>query len=243
MDIKGKVVIVTGASSGIGLAAAKLLTSRGAKVALAARSKDKLTKLAAELPDSLAVPTDMTKPDQIKAMVKTVQERYGRVDVLVNNAGQGYDAAIPDITVKTLQELFNLDFIGPLLAIQQVIPLMRNQGGGAIVNISSGLALMHLPNMSAYAAIKAALAHFSLSARSELKKSQISVSVVYPYITDTAFEANTIKEGRQQAWGDGNGDHQPPPADSAELVAQLIADCLKTGQAEAFAHDWMKSKA
>jgi short-subunit dehydrogenase len=237
MDIKDKVIIVTGASSGIGLAAAKFLTSQGAKVALAARSADKLSQLSKQLAGSLAVPTDMTKPEQISALVKTVQDHYGKIDVLVNNAGQGYDAPIADITEPTLQALFNLDFVGPLLAMQRVIPLMKAQGGGAIVNISSGLALMHLPNMSAYAAVKAALAHLSLTAREELKKDKISVSVVYPYITDTDFEKNTIKEGHSD-WS-SNGSYEPPKSDSAEHVAELIADCIKSGQAEAFAHPWM----
>ncbi len=91
MNVKDKVVIVTGASSGIGLATAKLLAKHGAKVALVARSKEKLEKLSKELLHSLAVPTDMTDEKQVRKMVKDVLNNYGRIDILINNAGVGYD--------------------------------------------------------------------------------------------------------------------------------------------------------
>jgi short-subunit dehydrogenase len=99
---------------------------------------------------------------------------------------------------------------------------------------------MHLPDMGAYAAVKAALAHLSLTAREELKQSNINVSVVYPYITLTDFEKNTIKEPATAGKSNG-GDYEPPQADTAEFIAQKIVDCIKTGEAEIFAHDWMMS--
>lgn len=91
MEVEGKVVIVTGASSGIGLATAKLLTQKGAKVVLVSRSRDKLEKISQQLPYSFVVPADMSKPEDIKRMVKQVQNHFGRIDILVNDAGQGYD--------------------------------------------------------------------------------------------------------------------------------------------------------
>jgi short-subunit dehydrogenase len=116
---------------------------------------------------------------------------------------------------------------------------MKKQGGGVIINISSGTALMHLPNMGAYSAMKRALADISLTAREELKKDNIIVSVVYPYITLTDFEKNTIKdsslyENKEQ---ESTGRFSP---DSAEYIAQKILEGIESGEAEIFAHDWMK---
>jgi NADP-dependent 3-hydroxy acid dehydrogenase YdfG len=142
MNVQNKVIIITGASAGIGLATAKLLSKQGAKLAIVSRSKETLEKLSRELPDSLAVPTDMTKIPEIKKMIKKTKEHFGRIDVLINNAGQGYDARVENINIKTLHQVFDLDLVGPLVAMQQVIPIMRKQDGGLIVNISSGTALM-----------------------------------------------------------------------------------------------------
>src|SRR5207253_1933120 len=99
---------------------------------------------------------------------------------LINNAGQGYDAMIEKINSKTYHYIFDLDVVGPLIAMQEVIPLMHEQGGGAIVNISSGTALMSLPSMGAYSSLKRALVGLSLTANEELKNENISVSVVFP---------------------------------------------------------------
>jgi len=165
MNVKGKVAIVTGASSGIGLATAKLLSKNGAKVVLAARSKDKLIELSKTLLNSLVIQVDMTNDVQIKAMVGKTVEYFGQVDILINNAGRGYDASIVDTNINTFRDLFKLDVIGPLVAMQAVIPLMQKQGGGTIINISSGTALMALPNMAAYSSLKRALAGISLTAR------------------------------------------------------------------------------
>jgi short-subunit dehydrogenase len=237
MNVRDRVVIVTGASSGIGLATAKLLSKQGAKVALVSRSMEVLEKLSAELPNSIAIKADMTKIPEIKRMVDQTHEHFGRVDILINNAGQGYDAPVEKTDIDTFHYIFDLDVIGPLVAMQQVIPIMRKQGEGAIINISSGTALMYLPNMSAYSASKRALAGISLTAREELKTDNITVSVVYPYITLTEFEKNTIKATRENAEQIGNA---PFPPDSAEYAAQKILDGIENGEAEIFAHDWMK---
>jgi short-subunit dehydrogenase len=241
MNITNKVVIVTGASAGIGLATARLLSERGAQVALVARSRHKLETLSRELPGSLPVTADMSKPDEIKKMVRRVKEHYGRVDGLVNNAGQGYDALVQKIDTDTFQKIFALDLVGPLVAMQEVIPLMREQNGGAIVNVSSGTALMILPLSGPYASLKKALSHLSLIARQELAPSNISVSVVYPYITITDFELNTIKEGLdQEAESEEEGGGPPFPPDPPELVAEKILEALVNGEAEILLHDWMR---
>lgn len=239
MDLKQKIAIVTGASSGIGMATAKILSKNGAKVILVARSKEKLDKLSKELPESFVIKTDMTKENQIKEMVRLTYEHFKRIDILINNAGQGYDALVEEINTEIFRKIFELDVIGPLIAMQKVIPIMKKQGSGAIINISSGTALMYLPNMSAYSSLKRALAAISLTAAEELKKDNINVGVVYPYITLTDFEKNTIKETTEEFDVDNNDGPFHPP-DSAEYVAQKILEGIKSGKTEIYAHQWME---
>lgn len=233
MEVKDKVAIVTGASSGIGLSTAGLLSEKGVKVAIVARSKEKLEKLSEKLPNSLVVVADMTKEEDIKRMVKKVKEHFGRVDILVNNAGRGYDANVEEINPEDLEEIFKLDLLGPIIAMQQVIPIMRTQGGGVIINISSGTALMALPGMAGYSSMKRALVGISLTAREELKKDKISVGVVYPYITETDFEKNTIKAKDRGEW-------EMPKGDSAEYVAGKILEAIESERDETFAHEFME---
>lgn len=240
MILKGKVAIVTGASSGIGLATAKLLTQKGVKVALVARRADRLKHLSQKLPESLALTADMTKKTQIKRMVAQTAKYYGRVDILVNNAGIGYDAPLENIDIAKFRYLFELHAVGSLLAMQSVIPLMRKIGGGSIVNISSGTSLMYLPNMSAYSGIKRLLNALSLTSRQELQKDNIVVSVVYPFITLTDFEKNTLKDYPPKISDEEGEDRDLPPADPADYVATKILEAIITGKAEVYVHDWMK---
>ena len=115
----------------------------------------------------------MTKIDEIKSMVKAVQGHFGRIDILVNAAGQGYDTPVEKTDIEILHCIFDLDVVGPLVAMEEVIPIMRRQGGGAIVNVSSGTALMVLPNNGPYSGLKKALAHISLTAREELAATRL----------------------------------------------------------------------
>jgi short-subunit dehydrogenase len=232
MNIKDKVAIITGASSGIGLATAKLFAKQGAKLVLASRSKDKLEKLAEELGDAIAVQTDMTEIKSIKNMVAQALKHYGGIDILVNNAGRGYDSTVEEIEIDKLQYIFALTMIGPIVAMQQVIPIMRKQSGGAIVNISSGLAKMDIPEMSAYAGMKAALSKITVAAGLELEKDHISVSVIYPYITATNFEKNTLRSGMPAYSEEEEGNGGLPPADPPEKVAKAILKAIESGKAE-----------
>ena len=243
MNIKGKVAIVTGASGGIGLATAKILSSKGAKLALVARSKDKLDKLAQELPEAIAVTADISKVEDVKNMVKQAYEHFGRIDILVNDAGRGYDVPVEKTDIEIFHYLFDLDVVGPVAAMKEVIPLMRRQGGGTIVNVSSGTALMHLPDNGPYSALKRALAQISLTARIELAKDNIVVSVVYPYITLTDFEKNTIKDASLQRQEEESPEAREAfkRADQPEYTAQRIVEGIESGAAEIFGHDWMKS--
>jgi short-subunit dehydrogenase len=242
MKIKDKVAIVTGASSGIGLATARLLTKRGAKIALVARSLARLKQISKELPGSIPIRADMTRATDVRAMVRKVKNHFGRIDVLVNNAGQGYDATVEKIDIGTFRDHFELNTVGPLVAMQSVIPIMRKQKGGVIVNVSSGLALMLLPGMSAYASVKRALGTISLTAREELKDDHIHISVVYPYITATEFEKNTIRgaEDNQGEWEEGE-ESDLPPADPPEHIAVKILEAIENNEPEVFAHEWMRN--
>lgn len=245
MNVQGKVAIVTGASSGIGLATARLLSEKGTKLALAARSGDKLKQIAHELPNAIAIPTDMTKIDEINRMVQQTMQHFRRIDILVNNAGQGYDAPIEQIDPEVFRGIFDLDVVGPVVAMQQVIPIMRKQGEGIIINVSSGLAFMYLPGMSAYGALKRALVNISLTANEELKNDNIKVTVVYPYITLTDFEKNTIRAAQTQneeaeAKQEEEEGGAPFNPDTAEHVAEKILQAIETEQPEVYAHDWMQ---
>jgi NAD(P)-dependent dehydrogenase (short-subunit alcohol dehydrogenase family) len=127
MQIQDRIFIVTGASSGIGLSTAMALSERGAKVALLARSSDALQELAQELPGSLPVTVDMTRFDRVREAVGTVHQHYGRIHGLVNNAGRSYAASIEEIEPAVFDEIFHLNVLGPIIAMQAVIPLVRAQ--------------------------------------------------------------------------------------------------------------------
>jgi len=241
MVIQGSVVIVTGASSGIGLCTAKLLTQMGAKVALVARSTIALEELEAELEGSFAVTADMTDWEGIKAMVQDVYEHYGRIDGLVNNAGKAYEATIEQIEPDVFEEIFKLNVLGPVVAMQAVIPIMRAQGSGTIVNINSGTAFMKIPGYSVYSSSKRALIGISLTAREELAKDGIIVCQVYPGMTATNFGVNkAVAHPEKGATGSGPV-RDYSKGDAPELVADLIAKALAEGEAEYFVHERMRT--
>jgi short-subunit dehydrogenase len=241
VNIQNKAAIVTGASSGIGLATAKLLSSKGAKLALVSRSRAKLEHLSKELPEAVAIPADLSKSEAVQDMVRSAFEHLGRIDILVNDAGRGYDVPVANTDVDVFRYIFDLDVVAPVVAMKEVVPIMKKQGGGAIVNVSSGTALMYLPNNGPYSALKKALAHISITAREELKGDNIVVSVVYPYITLTSFEENTIKDASLQGIEESPEAREAfKRADSAEYAAQKIVEGIESGEAEIFAHDWMK---
>jgi short-subunit dehydrogenase len=236
MNIADKVVIITGASAGIGQAAARTFTRAGARVALVARSADKLAALAEELRQqghpALAVSADMRDPAAIRHMVDQVYQHYGQIDILVNNAGQAASGTVAEVSVENFQKIVELNVFGPVYAIQAVVPKMRQNGGGIIINVSSMVSKMRIPGLGAYAATKAALNMLSDTARGELAADHIRVITVYPRMTATDFGKNSLgnQEQRQQQRA---GAHAPTgPAqvvDSAEHVAGRI---LAAAQAE-----------
>ncbi len=236
MDVQNNVVIVTGASSGIGLELARILTKKGAKVALVSRSKDKLEELSSKLKDSIVIVCDMTNEADIKAMVKKVKNHFGRIDILINNAGRGYYAPLDKTNLETLNELYRLNLEGPIVAMMEVIPIMKEQKEGQIINISSGTALMYIPNMSIYSSLKRALVGISLTANEELKEHNIKVSVVYPTLTNTNFAKNLQRDESNSSFSG----RSMPEGDTAEFIAEKIVESINTNETEIFAHEWMK---
>ena len=229
MRIGGKVIVVTGASGGIGLATARLLGSSGAKVVLAARNEAALRSAAAKIPGSLAVRADLRRADDIHRLVERTIERFGRIDCLVNNAGQDFNAPVEAIDPDDFRSILELNLLGALQAMQAVIPIMRRQGSGAIVNVSSGTTKMILTGSAGYSSSKAALNHLSLVAREELAPSGIAVSLLYPYITATDLEENAIGADEQASEGPPPG---LPPADPPDKVAEAILSLIESGEAE-----------
>jgi NADP-dependent 3-hydroxy acid dehydrogenase YdfG len=234
--VEGKVIIVTGASMGIGLATAKLLAQHGAKVALAARSVEILNKLKEEIPGSFAVPTDMTNETDIKEMIHKVHQHFGRIDVLVNNAGQGMYSAIENVEIDAYRKIIELNVVGPLVAMQHVIPIMREQKEGHILNVSSMVSKNYYPMLGAYASTKYALNCLSLTARAELEGDNIIVNVMHPGLTATEFGKNAHRD-EAAAEAMSNMVKNMPEADSAEFIAERIMHAIESGRAEVLAHE------
>lgn len=226
MEVKGRAVIVTGASEGIGAATVRRLALEGARVALVARSTEKLERLAEELPGSFPYTADIRDADAVRKMIAAVKEHYGRVDALINNAGRGMHATpVEAIPIDKFRELFELNVVGPLVAMQTAIPIMREQGGGVIINISSRLSRMAIPGVGGYASTKYMLNGLTLTAREELAKDGIRVCLVLPGRTATRFQLNSMRVSADPR-------HSQPQGDTAELVAETILRTLRTEEAE-----------
>jgi NADP-dependent 3-hydroxy acid dehydrogenase YdfG len=223
IELTGRVVIVTGASSGIGEATARLLHQAGAVPVLAARRADRLQALSAELDGALAVPTDVTDPLQLRTLVKAAVERHGGVDGLVNNAGASYHERIEDVDPVAYLKLLNLNVVSVITATQAVLPALRARGGGRIVNVSSGSTRRPRPGIGAYAATKSAVNTLSTVSRAELADEGIVVSVVLPSITATEFGDGMFLDRTVTRPG-GMVPHSP------EYVGRVILRALRTGE-------------
>lgn len=194
MDIKGKVVIVTGASSGIGEATARKFGREGAKVVLAARRVDKLQSLAQEISgmgagaETLVVEADLSKLEDIKSLVMQTLEKFGRIDVLVNNAGFGRLDWLENLDpVKDIQAQIDVNVMGVIQTTRQVLPVMIKQRAGSIINMCSMAGLVGTPTYTIYAASKHAVHGFSEALRREVKPWGIDVSLIYPGGVVTEF--------------------------------------------------------
>jgi len=196
MKLEGKVAVITGASMGIGEAIAKLFLQEGAKVVLCSRDLAR-TKAAEQRigggANTLSVACDVSRRDQVDALVKTAMAKFGRIDIFVNNAGFGLNDAVAEMDMAEFRRMFDTNLFGAVECIQAVVPVMRQQGGGDIVNISSVSGHIATPYMSGYAATKHAMNAIGKAARMELLRHNINVLTVCPGYIATDFVKNMVK--------------------------------------------------
>jgi 3-oxoacyl-[acyl-carrier protein] reductase len=206
MRLAGQVAIVTGAGRGIGRATAVHLADEGAAVVLVARGQVDLDATAAEIvgrqtnaqqPAPLAIAGDVTDPAQVEALVARTLAAHGRIDILVNNAGFARQAEVDDITLADWQTALAVNTTGTFLCSQAVLPAMRRQGGGKIINVVSGAGKRGSRRRAAYSAAKFGVIGFSQSLQLEVKDAGIVVTCVCPGPVDTAMRsANNPGEDR-----------------------------------------------
>ncbi len=190
MQINGKVVLITGASEGIGAACAAAFRKRGARLALMARSADKLRQVAGA--DALAIPGDVTDPAARQQAVAATLKRFGTVDVLINNAGAGLYSPAFIAPIGEVRRMFELNFFSLLEMVQLVVPIMRKQKRGAIVNVGSIAGKMTLPWFTTYSATKYAVGALTDGLRMELKRDGIHAMTVCPGYVKTGFQSHVL---------------------------------------------------
>ena len=196
-NIEGKVVVITGASSGLGEATARLLSAQGASVVLGARRVDRLQALADELTGSggkaLAVTTDVTDCDQVKRLVDTAVQTYGRIDVMINNAGLMPQAPLERLKIDEWNRMIDVNIKGVLYGIAAALPHMQQQKSGHIINVSSVAGHKVGPGFAVYAATKHAVRALSEGLRQEVKPYNIRTTVISPGAVDTELP-NSVTE-------------------------------------------------
>jgi NADP-dependent 3-hydroxy acid dehydrogenase YdfG len=224
--IDGKVAIVTGASSGIGEATARELARAGAITVLAARREDRLMQLESEIKEmggrALAVPTDLTKTEQITNLVQTTQTKFGRIDILANIAGAAIYDWFEELSAEEIRNPFEVNVIGMAELIRQTIPYMKTQRSGLILNMSSYVSRIAVPPMEIYASTKYAVEGLTDGLRRSLMPWGITVVRVHPSsVTGTEF-AKHMRRG-------GTVKYMPVPIGriKRERMARYIVDLIE----------------
>jgi len=228
-----KVIVITGASSGIGAALARQLGAQGWALALAARREQELQRVASQSgPAALAIVTDVRLRPDVERLRDETLARFGRIDIWINNAGRGIGRKVADLTDADFDEMMAVNVKSALYGMQAVLPHFMQRGTGHIINVSSFLGRVPLASFrSAYNAAKAALNSLTANLRMDLKATHpgIQVSLVMPGIVDTDFARNAL-----------GGTPLPPPgarpmvAQAPEDVARLIAELIEHPQPELY---------
>ncbi|MAU44305.1 MAG: short-chain dehydrogenase [Yangia sp.] len=191
MRLAGKIAVVTGSASGIGHETAKLFAAEGAHVVVADRDADAAAKVALELAaDGAAgevVAVDVSQEDQVKALLDGVKSRHGRLDILVNNAGYGFAGTVADTSVEDWDALFAVNVRGVFLGCKHAVPIFAAQGGGIIVNTTSGGAIVGIANRAAYTASKGAVAALTRAMAIDHADDMIRVNCVAPGTIETPY--------------------------------------------------------
>ena len=225
-----KVVVITGASAGIGAELGKQLGAKGAKVVLSARRKPELDAVAAAIGrDALAVVTDVTRRGDVENLCKAALERFGRIDVWVNNAGRGISRGVADLTDDDLDAMWRDNMKSVVYGMQAVLPHFKSRNAGQIVNVSSGLSRAPLaPARAAYGAVKSAVNLLSASLRVELRATHpgIHVTVLLPGVVATEFGNNSL--------GGGVDNRKLPGAQPVEAAVAAIVDVIENPKPEAY---------
>lgn len=223
MELDGKIVVVTGASMGLGEAISKRFAAEGASVVLLSRDTARAEAARARIgyPErTVALSCDVRHSEEIDRVLGLTLHHFKRVDVWVNNAGHGLLDSVAEVDMAACHELFETNFFGALSAMQAVIPVMRQQGGGAIINISSVAGHIPLPYHGAYSASKFALNAIGKAARVELKKDGIHLLTVCPGYVRTAFSENAVR---------GNELKKVRPASVRGITAERVANATLDG--------------
>jgi hypothetical protein len=191
MSLKGKIIVITGASSGIGRAAAIEFAKKGAKLALIARRKEKLEDLQDALAkfntDILICPCDVSDKDQVKQMTNQVLQKFDKIDVLVNNAGFAIYGSVSNLSIEEIESQMQTNYFGMVYCTKNFLPVLQKQNSGHIVNVASVAASFGLPGIAPYCASKFAMLGFSEGLKHELRGTNIGVTVVSPIMVRTDF--------------------------------------------------------
>lgn len=223
-DFAGKVAIVTGASTGIGYETALAFAQAGARVVLAARSETKLRALVEDHPELrdrvLVIPTDLTRDDDVQQLVERTLAAFGRIDILVNNAGMGLRASAWESRPEDTRRVMEVNFFGAVRCTKAVLPHLKRQRSGQIVNVGSILSLIATPHSSIYCSSKFALRAFSDALRLELKPEGIDVILIMPGYTATPFFGNMIHHNMPPRVTSFKGQH---PRHVAKVILRACA--------------------
>jgi short-subunit dehydrogenase len=226
-----KAIAITGASSGIGRAAAERLAGEGAAVALFARRSDRLDEVAAGIAArggrARAVPGDVTRDDDLRELVRRSVEAFGRLDVMICNAGIGYHGTLDDTPPAVMRRLVEVNLLGTLYAAAAALEQFRRQASGHLVVVSSIVGRRGIGGASVYSATKAAQVALVESLRAEFAGTPLHASVILPVSVATEF-----RDALQRDYGrlvEGHG-----PRQSADHVAGLISDCIVKPEAEVY---------
>jgi len=228
--MQDKVVVVTGASGGIGAAVAEVLAARGASVVLVARRADALAAVAAKCgPRAHALVGDMTRRDEVQRVVAESVAHFGRIDAWVNNVGQGITRMPSQLTDDDLDLMMQVNVKSALYGMQEVLPHFKSRGKGHIVNVSSLLGrIPYVPMRAAYTGAKHFLNALTANFRDEVAATHpgIRFSLVSPGVVRTEFGRNAVHGGPDS--------RQLPDSQSAEEAAEVIADVIESGRPDVY---------